>query len=71
MTDGPAPDPPTAEPGGDYGYDMAHEAGGFDTRSEGTAHEDHAPVYVATETTDTGQDYSYDLAHDIPPPPDR
>lgn len=51
---------------GDYAYDEAHAVVGLDLPAE-TSHEEHAPIYVSTQTSDDGGDYSYDLAHDIPP----
>jgi hypothetical protein len=60
----PGPPPAGASPGGDYGYDLAHEAGsgGEDRSAEG----EHEAVYVVTSTQDQEGDYSYDLAHDVP-----
>ena len=66
MGHGQQPDVPDAQAAGDYSYDLAHEAGGFEAAPAGGGHAEHEPVYVANESSDTGQDYSYDLAHDIP-----
>jgi hypothetical protein len=53
-----------AEPTGDYGYDLAHEAAGG-TTTPTTPHE-HQNLAAGTQTADTQGDYGYDLAHDLP-----
>lgn len=52
--------------GGDFSYDEAHAAAELDLPPR-PPHEEHAPIYVPTLTSDDAGDYSYDLAHDIPP----
>jgi hypothetical protein len=62
-----APDEQLSDSGGDYGYDLAHEASGpvGESREDG---EPPDPVQVPTATEDAGGDYGYDLAHDVPRP---
>jgi hypothetical protein len=61
------PEQPPPGATGDYGYDMAHDFEPADIPASAAAHQEHPPVYVATESSDTDEDYSYDLAHDVPP----
>lgn len=52
-------------PSGDYGYDLAHEAG----PDAPAAHRKPASPRpcVTRQQGDEGGDLSYDLAHDVPP----
>ena len=52
------------ESGGDYSYDLAHEAVGAGTPSEEGP--DREPPVTTDAASDEAGDYSYDLAHDIP-----
>lgn len=53
------------ERGGDYGYDLVHEAAA-EPRPAPPAHARPDPC-VTRQPEDSGGDLSYDLAHDVPP----
>jgi len=52
----------TQEPGGDYGYDLAHEDVQAASRRPDAAGEEPAP---ASGAEDRSGDYGYDEAHDF------
>ena len=61
-----APELPTKDPSGDYGYDMAHELDIGQVRASAADDVRRPADHVSTESSDLDQDYGYDLAHEIP-----
>lgn len=61
-----AADPVTT--GGDYSYDLAHEAVGAARDRPASSAEPERAAGAASDATDSGGDYSYDLAHEVPRP---
>jgi hypothetical protein len=59
--------PAAPVPGGDYEYDMAHDAEWAAASGRPGRTEDREHVHVEVRTDDDQGDYGYDMAHDMGP----